>query len=93
MSSKNHMSDKLSSNNDNEIDETESEDHFCPKENAGEYKGIFYNDDNEHKFFEYGAHFQYNDLCSRLDYLNQLISTETNKDLDTPSESTSNKST
>lgn len=74
MSHQHKASDKYSSNQENE--ETESEDHFCPKENANDYKGIFYGDSNEHKFFEFGSHFQYDDLCRRLEYLKSHLNTE-----------------
>lgn len=32
------------------------------------YRGIFYNQEEpEERYFEHGAHFQYNDLCRRLE--------------------------
>ena len=34
-----------------------------------EYKGIFYGDNTAKKYFEGGAHFEYNDLCKRLEIL------------------------
>jgi len=32
------------------------------------YKGIFYNEEEpEERYYEHGAHFQFNDLCRRLE--------------------------
>jgi len=87
MSNKVQKSDKFSSHNDG--DDTDSEDHLCPKENANNYKGVFYNDDNEHKFYEFGAHFQYEDLCNRLEYLRIAFSSEKNN-YETPKDSNTN---
>ena len=39
-----------------------------------EYKGIYYNDNNEQHFYEGGAHFRYRDLCDRLERLHLYIS-------------------
>jgi hypothetical protein len=38
-------------------------------ENLENYKGIYFNDDKEEEFHEYGAHFKYGDLCKRLESL------------------------
>lgn len=35
------------------------------------YKGIFYDDDSEKKYYEYGAHFLYKDLYKRLERLTE----------------------
>ena len=35
------------------------------------YKGLFYNDTSEVQYFEFGAHFRYKDLYSRLEILKQ----------------------
>ena len=34
-----------------------------------EYRGIYYGDTNEQKFYEGGAHFSYIDLCNCLEKL------------------------
>ena len=39
-----------------------------------EYKGIYYNDNNEQHFYEGGAHFRYRDLFDRLERLHLYIS-------------------
>jgi peptide subunit release factor RF-3 len=31
------------------------------------FKGIYYNDNDEQKYYEYGAHFPYRELCYRLE--------------------------
>lgn len=43
------------------------EDSADSKELGDDYKGIYFNDDNEQQYFEGGAHFQYKDLCYRLE--------------------------
>jgi hypothetical protein len=37
-----------------------------------EYKGIYYGDTNEQKFYEGGAHFKYSDLYKILEKLYQI---------------------
>ena len=37
-----------------------------------EYKGIYYGDDTEQKFYEGGAHFKYSDLYKILEKLYQI---------------------
>ena len=37
-----------------------------------EYKGIYYGDTNEQKFYEGGAHFKYSDLYKFLEKLYQI---------------------
>lgn len=34
-----------------------------------DYKGVYYQDDNEQKYYEGGAHFKYSDLCKILEIL------------------------
>ena len=34
-----------------------------------EYKGIYYGDNKVRKFYEYGAHFSYLELCKKLERL------------------------
>jgi hypothetical protein len=36
-------------------------------ENLNEFKGIYFNDTQEQKYYEGGAHFKYTDLCGRLE--------------------------
>src|SRR5690606_24712617 len=38
------------------------------------YKGEYYNDDNETKYYEGGAHFKYRDLCNRLEAVIRTLS-------------------
>ena len=40
----------------------------------GEYKGIFYGDNNEQKYYEHGAHFLYKDLCRKLEKVSKQLS-------------------
>ena len=47
------------------------------EENLNHYKGIFHQRFKETKYFKYGAHFKYKDLCLKLD---ELLS-KNNKDL------------
>jgi hypothetical protein len=37
--------------------------------NLENYKGIYFNDDKDEEFYEFGAHFKYNELCKRLENL------------------------
>ena len=37
-------------------------------ENLKNYKGVFFGGDSETLYYEAGAHFQFNDLCRRLNY-------------------------
>ena len=46
--------------------------------NKNDYKGIFYEDNSERKYYEGGAHFSYSDLVYEL---NQLIK-ERNNNID-----------
>jgi hypothetical protein len=41
-----------------------------------EYKGIYYNDNTEQKYYEGGAHFKYNDLYKILE---ELVKKENSK--------------
>jgi hypothetical protein len=36
-------------------------------ENLENFKGIYFNDDKEEQFYEFGAHFKHSDLCKRLE--------------------------
>jgi len=40
------------------------------------YKGIYFNDNTEKKYYEAGAHFSYKDLCSKLDKLLNILEPE-----------------
>lgn len=53
----------------------EDSDYFVMKEQLqGEYKGIFYGDNNEQKYYEHGAHFLYKDLYRRLEKVSKQLS-------------------
>ncbi len=41
---------------------------------GNDYKGIFYNDTSEKKYYEGGAHFNYKELCKRLNHIAQGLS-------------------
>lgn len=56
--------------NQEELKELESsdDDAFYNPDDGQDYKGIFYNEEpTEERYFEYGAHFAYCDLFSRLE--------------------------
>jgi hypothetical protein len=38
-----------------------------PANELGEFKGIYYNDNHEQKYYEGGAHFKYKNLCGILE--------------------------
>ena len=40
------------------------------------YKGVFFNNDQELKYFESGAHFPYEHICSYLESLIKTLSPE-----------------
>ena len=42
--------------------------------NILDYKGVFYDDNSEKKYFEGGAHFSYSDLYRRLTNLSHKLS-------------------
>jgi hypothetical protein len=44
----------------------EDNEDFCDLKNMKEYKGVFFNEDTEKKYYEGGAHFSYKDLYLRL---------------------------
>ena len=52
---------KVSSNINTNIDEPEED------ANLNEFKGLYYNDSHEQKYYEGGAHFKFKDLCGRLE--------------------------
>ena len=37
--------------------------------NMDNFKGIYYNDNNEQNYFENGAHFKYREMCGKLEKL------------------------
>ena len=53
--------------NDKLQDQQDSEDAMVEDQKAGDYKGVFYDDDTEQRYYEHGAHFQFKDLCLRLE--------------------------
>ena len=50
------------------------EDAFCDHNKAKDYKGVFFGDDSEKRYYEGGAHFAYKDLCKRLIDLSRKLS-------------------
>ena len=59
---------KLFMKNKSKGDEDTDED-IIHNQLGGEYKGVFYGDNTEQKYYENGAHFQYKDLCKKLEKL------------------------
>ena len=59
-------------NNANQNIKTESN----TGENLTNFKGIYFNDHSEKKYYEYGSHFSYKDLCLRLDKLSLILEPE-----------------
>ena len=55
-------------------DQQDSEDAMVEDQNAGDYKGVFYEDDTEQRYYEHGAHFQFKDLCRRLENVIKTLS-------------------
>lgn len=56
-------------------------DGLVSNQNAHNYKGFFYGDNSEQKFYEGGAHFDYNDLCTRLYNIIQIQSADEKEQL------------
>ena len=52
--------------NDKLNDYQVTDDDCCEHIMAKDYKGVFYGDNSEKKYFEWGAHFSYKDLHKRL---------------------------
>ena len=71
--SSNHHNQYKSFDNKKNKKGNDKEENICPNNNIHNYKGIFYDDHEERKYFEYGAHFEYSDLCRRLIYLRKEI--------------------
>lgn len=46
------------------------------QQNMNQYKGIYCDDDQEPKYYEFGAHFSYNYLLEKLDEILLSISPE-----------------
>jgi len=42
--------------------------------NPDKFKGIYYEDNIEQQYYEYGAHFSYKNLCSKLESLISILS-------------------
>jgi len=49
-------------------------DGMVSNQNAHNYKGFFYGDTSEQKYYQGGAHFDYNDICTRLNNIIQIQS-------------------
>lgn len=47
-------------------------DAMVTNQNAHNYKGFFYGDNTEQIYYQGGAHFEYNDLCTRLNNILQI---------------------
>ena len=54
----------------------EVEDEIAEKQDVLNYKGVFYNEETENKYYEGGAHFTFKDLCRRLEKLFWVLSTD-----------------
>ena len=55
----------------------DSEDTFIEEDkNINNYKGVFYGEDTEQKYFEHGSHFLYKDICHRLEKLYNKVNQE-----------------
>jgi len=44
--------------------------------NLTNFKGMYFNDTHEQKYYEGGAHFRYRDLCSRLEKIVSILTPE-----------------
>ncbi len=62
--------------NNNLANNQDEEDGIADKQDALNYKGIFYKEETEQRYFEGGAHFQFKDLCRRLEKLFYALSTD-----------------
>ncbi len=51
-------------------------DGMVSNQNAHNYKGFFFGDTSEQKYYQGGAHFEYNDLCTRLNNILQIQSSK-----------------
>lgn len=63
----------------NKILKNRDSEEVIANENPINYKGIFYGDDTEQMYYEGGAHFQYKDICKRLNNV-LLVINQTNKE-------------
>ena len=43
-------------------------------DNVANYKGVFFGDETEQIYYEFGAHFEFKDLCKRLEKLTLILS-------------------
>jgi hypothetical protein len=66
---------KLLVNNNLAVNQDE-EDGIADNNEVLNYKGIFYKEDTEQRYFEGGAHFQFKDLCRRLEKVFYALSTD-----------------
>ncbi len=62
--------------NNNLANNQDDDDGIADKQDALNYKGIFYKEETEQRYFEGGAHFQYKDLCRRLEKLFYALPTD-----------------
>ena len=62
--------------NNNLANNQDEEDEIADKQDVLNYKGIFFKEETEQRYFEGGAHFQYKDLCRRLEKLFYTFSTD-----------------
>ena len=58
----------------NKIAKNHDPDDALLDENVANYKGVFFGDDTEQKYYESGAHFGFKDLCKRLEKLLLILS-------------------
>jgi hypothetical protein len=61
------LSNKIEANQD-------SEDAMADDDQLNNYKGVFFGEDTEQKYYEAGAHFSYKILCRLLENLTKILS-------------------
>lgn len=54
----------------------QEDDEFKENQDVINYKGVFYNEDTVNHYYEGGAHFQFKNLCRRLEKLFFAISSD-----------------
>lgn len=65
---------QINANLENKQEELSEEEEEYDIDQINNYKGIYYEEDTEQKFFEHDAHFQFDNLCRRLELIARTIS-------------------
>lgn len=65
---------QINANLENKQEELSEEEEEYDIDQINNYKGIYYEEDTEQKFFEHDAHFQYDNLCKRLELIAKTVS-------------------